>query len=174
MSLQHLPSKILFEYFTQNFSIVHIIPDTLDSFLQSYPRSVRDLFEVTRNAVLDLEENVYEMIWDNYNALAVAYAPADQLRDAYCHIAVYSSHVNLGFNQGAHLPDPQRILLGEGALIRHIKVDSAEILNDKAVRRLIYEARSWSKQLNPWSKIPEGTVSIVKSISEKKRRPNLG
>jgi len=152
---------------------VHIIPDSLETFLQSYPPDVRKLFGATRDSILDLEKNVYEMIWDNYNALAVAYAPADQLRDAYCHIAVYSAHVNLGFNQGAHLSDPNKMLLGEGALIRHIKIDSAEILESKAVRKLIYEARSWSKQMNPWGALPTGTVSIVKSISENRRRPKF-
>ena len=85
------------------------IPEALSGFLMSYPPAVRYLFDLTRNAILDLEKNVHELIWDNYNALAVAYSPSGELRDAYCHIATYAAHVNLGFNQGVYLPDPQKI-----------------------------------------------------------------
>jgi hypothetical protein len=39
--------------------------------------------------------------------------------DAITHVAVYAKHVNLGFNDGATLPDPLGILTGSGARIRH-------------------------------------------------------
>jgi hypothetical protein len=47
---------------------------------------------------------------------------------AFCHIAAYENHVNLGFNQGALLADPHRLLAGTGKRIRHIRIASAQDL----------------------------------------------
>ncbi len=45
-----------------------------------------------------------------------------RLKDSFCHVATYARHVNLGFNRGAGLPDPQRVLQGTGKSIRHIRI----------------------------------------------------
>src|SRR5262245_59500815 len=47
---------------------------------------------------------------------------------AFCHIAAYEKHVNLGFNSGALLDDPHGLLAGTGARIRHIRVASKQDL----------------------------------------------
>jgi hypothetical protein len=47
---------------------------------------------------------------------------------AFCHIAAYARHVNLGFNQGALLEDVHRLLAGTGKRIRHIRVASKQDL----------------------------------------------
>lgn len=148
------------------------VPRELFRFLLDYPEAIRDLFEDVRNFVLDVDENVYEMIWDNYNALAVAYSRSGKLRDAHCHIAAYGKHVNLGFNQGIHIPDPHRLLVGNGKLIRHIAIKNPNQL-DGRVGRLIREAWDWSKQLTPIVDRPKTTITSVQSISEKRRRPRL-
>ncbi|MBX2817938.1 MAG: DUF1801 domain-containing protein [Saprospiraceae bacterium] len=152
---------------------IYDMPRELFGFLLDYPEDVRDLFESVRKVILDKAPNGYELIWDNYNALAVAYSSTDKLRDAYCHIAAYGSYVNLGFNQGVHLRDPHHLLQGDGKLIRHIKISSLEDLRQQGVSKLVYEAIQWSKQLNPLTKKMEGTQSIVMSVSEKRRRPSL-
>jgi hypothetical protein len=42
--------------------------------------------------------------------------------DAFIHIVAYEKHVNLGFNQGALLPDPHGLIKGTGKSIRHIRI----------------------------------------------------
>jgi hypothetical protein len=59
--------------------------------------------------------------------------------DAFIHIVAYEKHVNLGFNQGAKLPDPHRLMAGTGKNIRHIRVASAEDLR-RPLRRYIQAA----------------------------------
>lgn len=34
------------------------------------------------------------------------------MKDGFCHAVAYASRVNLGFNRGALLPDPNRVLEG--------------------------------------------------------------
>jgi Domain of unknown function (DU1801) len=47
---------------------------------------------------------------------------------AFCHIAAYEKHVNLGFDQGALLEDKHRLLVGTGKRIRHIRIASKQDL----------------------------------------------
>ena len=49
-------------------------------------------------------------------------------------------HVNLGFNRGALLPDPNGALAGNGKLIRHITIRNEEELNRPVVRRFLQAA----------------------------------
>jgi hypothetical protein len=52
----------------------------------------------------------------------------------------YSSHVNLGFNRGAQLPDPNRVLVGNGKSIRHITIHNQQELDHPYVRRYLQAA----------------------------------
>ncbi|MDM9632160.1 DUF1801 domain-containing protein [Robiginitalea aurantiaca] len=125
-----------------------------------------------RGLVSELIPEANELIWDNYNAVAIAYSKSFQLKDAFCHIAVYSKHVNLGFNRGAELTGATIGLAGKGRLIRHIKVTDMETFPEAAVKRLILEAVLLSEAINPdlKDKISEGESKLM-SVSDKKIRP---
>jgi hypothetical protein len=56
---------------------------------------------------------------------------------AFGYVAVFSSHVNVGFFQGAALPDPARLLQGSGKFMRHVKVTPDKPTNDAALTALI-------------------------------------
>ena len=53
---------------------------------------------------------------------------------------LHEAHVNLGFPRGATLPDPGRVLEGEGKAMRHIKFRSPDELERPFVRRYIRTA----------------------------------
>jgi hypothetical protein len=48
--------------------------------------------------------------------------------EAFCHIAAYEKHVNLGFDRGAFLEDKHGLLGGAGKRIRHIRIASKQDL----------------------------------------------
>jgi hypothetical protein len=48
--------------------------------------------------------------------------------------------VNFGFFFGAHLPDPQHVLVGEGKRMRHVKVRSLEDASNPELEQLMKEA----------------------------------
>jgi hypothetical protein len=58
------------------------------------------------------------------------------------YVNVFTSHVNVGFFQGASLPDPARLLQGAGRFMRHVKLRPGSPTNDKALGRLIDTAYS--------------------------------
>ncbi|MEO1488152.1 MAG: hypothetical protein AAFR88_01780 [Pseudomonadota bacterium] len=59
---------------------------------------------------------------------------------ALCDIAVYTNHINLGFNQGTELRDPTGLLKGTGAKIRHVPITAAAELQNPALVALVSEA----------------------------------
>jgi hypothetical protein len=61
---------------------------------------------------------------------------------AFGYVNVFTSHVNVGFFQGASLPDPARLLQGTGKFMRHVKLKPGMAANAAALRRLIEAAYS--------------------------------
>ena len=156
--------------------MTHPAPKELVKFLKPYDREIRDLALGLRALVLEEMAPCYENIYDAYSAVAIGYGTSDRLRDGIFHIAVYSKHVNLGFNEGATLDDPKDILQGAGSQIRHISIKSAADLERPVLRAYIRRARKKAfadarKLGEPAPKKPDGVVSTVKAIYPKKRRP---
>ncbi len=154
----------------------HPPPAALKKFLHPFDREVRDLAIGLRALVLDEMAPCYENIYDAYSAVAIGYGTSDRLSDGIFHIAVYSQHVNLGFNDGATLDDPKGILKGSGNRIRHITLKALEDLKRPELRAYIRRARKKaladSRKLGePVAPKPKGVVSTVKAIYAKKRRP---
>src|SRR6266513_225854 len=157
--------------------MAHSPPADLIKFLRPYDPPVQDLALKLRALVLEEMAPCFENIYDAYSAVAIGYGASGRLRDGIFHIAVYSNHVNLGFNDGASLDDPKGILQGSGKQIRHITMKAAEDLKQPQLRAYIRRARKKAlddarKLGEPAPEKPEGVVSTVKAIYPKKRRPN--
>ena len=58
------------------------------------------------------------------------------------YVNVFTSHVNVGFFHGAALPDPARLLQGEGKFMRHVKLRPGEVADAAALSKLISAAYS--------------------------------
>ncbi len=56
---------------------------------------------------------------------------------AFGYVNIFTSHVNVGFFQGASLPDPSRLLQGTGKFMRHVKLRPGTTPNLAALTRLI-------------------------------------
>ena len=154
----------------------YLAPAALLKFLKPYDREIQKLALELRALVLEEMAPCYENIYDAYSAVAIGYGLSERLSDGIFHIAVYSQHVNLGFNEGATLEDPKGILEGTGKQIRHITIRSAADLERAEIRAYIRRARKKAiadarKLGEPASKKPNGIVSTVKAIYPKKRRP---
>ena len=61
---------------------------------------------------------------------------------AFAYVNVFTSHVNVGFFQGAALPDPSGLLQGSGKFMRHVKLRPGTATNTAALSRLIDAAYS--------------------------------
>jgi hypothetical protein len=112
-------------------------------FLTAYDTTVADLALALREIILEEAPNASEYIYQVYT-VAVWFGFTGQLgkpKDAwFCYITTHARHINLGFPYGAVLPDPNRVLEGEGKTNRHIKFRSMSDLERPFVRRYIQAA----------------------------------
>jgi hypothetical protein len=114
-----------------------------------------------------------ELVYDNYNALVIAFGPTERTSDIVLSIALYPRWVNLFFARGAGLADPQGRLKGEGTRVRHVVLEDATVLDEPGVRRLIAQALAASPMRI------DGTRRrrmVIKSVSSRQRprRPRAG
>jgi len=110
------------------------------SYLSSYNPHVSNLALAVREVVLEEAPEAIESISKGYAVVMAFSFTGKPLKDGFCHVVTYSSYVNLGFNRGALLPDPRRVLTGKGKLIRHIKIQTESDLSRPYLRRYIQAA----------------------------------
>jgi hypothetical protein len=144
-------------------------PDELRDFLSAFAPKISKTFLATRRAVLTEAPDANELIYDAYNAVTAAYSFSERLKDAFCHVAAYSAHVNLGFNRGAELNDPSGLLVGSGARIRHVRIDRSGDLDAPALRALLRAAVRDGRGLV--ESVPSRPMSIVRPTAGARRRP---
>ena len=92
-----------------------------------------------RELVLTEAPEAEEVLYAVYAEVIVYRFPARK-RGAFCYIAAYARHVNLGFYFGAQLRDPHGALQGTGKQMRHIRFDSASDLRHSYLRDYIRSA----------------------------------
>lgn len=97
---------------------------------------IANLMLALREMVLDEAPEAVERIYRNHPA-AVWFGSGPKMGDMFCYIAAATNHVNLGFCQGASLPDPNHVLEGDGKAMRHIKFRSQQDLARPLVRRYV-------------------------------------
>jgi hypothetical protein len=129
------------------------------------PEIARDI-AVCRRKMQALVPRGYELVYDNYNALAIGYGPGQKASDAILSIAAYPRWVTLFFLYGAKLRDPDSLLQGAGSRVRSIKLQSPDDLDRADVKRLISQALSpHTEAFATCARIK----TIVKSVSAKQR-----
>jgi len=102
-----------------------------------YTPEMADAITACRRKLCARVPRGYELVYDNYNALAIGYAWADKASASLVSIAAYPRWVTLFFLYGKDLPDPDGLLEGDGVRVRSIRLDSPDDLDRPAVRRLL-------------------------------------
>jgi hypothetical protein len=106
-----------------------------------------------------------ELVYDNYNALAIGFGPTERTTDAILSVAAYATGVTLYFTYGKSLPDPHERLEGAGNQGRFVRITSLGVLDEPAVAALVSEAVAHARAPFPEKR----GYTIVKSISAKQR-----
>ena len=78
-------------------------------------------------------DEVRELLHDGCPVACLGDAP-------FAYVNVFTAHVNVGFFHGAALPDPARLLQGDGKFMRHVKLRPGTAANAAALRKLIDRA----------------------------------
>lgn len=139
----------------------------LADFLAKYSPEIAALAQATLAKMRERLPGAVELVYDNYNALAIGFGPNEKASDAIFSIALYPRWVSLFFLQtGARLPDPKKLLKGNGKLVRHIVMKDASDLDNPAIKLLMNHALKLADE--PIDPATRNRI-IIKSISAKQR-----
>jgi hypothetical protein len=135
---------------------------------------VVDVAIAARKAVLkaakkSVKAGCSELIYDSY-CVSDCFSFSAKLGQAFIHIATYANHVNLGFNFGAQLDDPDEILSGDGKLIRHIRLNSVADLRKKSTKDMIARSIVLGKKMAQEKNGIQPPVVIFNRPKTKKRK----
>lgn len=86
----------------------------LTKFLQPFSKKIQELAMWLREFIWDLYPNTNELIYDNYNAVAVGWSPTDRVGHTFCSFDVFNNkYVHFGFYWGSQIADPEKKLLAK-------------------------------------------------------------
>jgi hypothetical protein len=144
----------------------------LDGFIERFAPEIAALAKAALAKMRKRFPNANQLVYDNYNALAIGFGPTERASDAIFSIAVYPRRVNLCLLQGgrSRLKDPNKLLRGSGSTNRFIPLESAGDLDQLEVEDLMTQALAKaSVPLNPSA---TGRL-LIKSVSatQRPRRP---
>jgi hypothetical protein len=137
----------------------------LTEFIGKFSPEVARTARSARTKVHKLLPGAFELVYDNYNALALAFGPTEKASDIILSIALYPRWVSLFFARGASLADPSQVLRGSGNQMRHVVLEPVSMLDTPAVRALIKAAVATHPK--PLAGVRGRT--IIKSVSAKQR-----
>lgn len=123
-------------------------------------KPIEKLALAARRTILDEAPEANEFIYELYT-IAAHFSFTDRPSDAFVFTTTHAKWINLGFNFGAALPDPLRLLEGEGKWIRHVRISKPEDLDQPGVRDLIRAAIAEAEK-------PAGKIAKAKTVVRRK------
>ena len=138
----------------------------LADFIAKFDPPIRKLARNCRAVLRRRLPTAIELVYDNFQALAIGYCPTERLSDCIVSLAIYPRGVSLFFYYGATLPDPEHILEGNGNQTRFVRLADASALLRPDVEALIKAAIAQSQA--PLPSEGEG-YTVIKSVSVRQR-----
>ena len=135
-------------------------------FIAKFDPPLARLIRACRSVIRKRYPSAIELVYDNYNALAIGYCATEKTSDCVFSLAAYARGLNLYFMYGRSLPDPDGLLQGNGTQGAFIRLPTVETLDEPKVMDLINRA---VKRQRPTFPVEGRGYTVVKSISAKQR-----
>lgn len=105
----------------------------VDAWLAGRPAPLGPLAQAWFTRLRACGPDVRELLHDGHPTACVGDA-------AFAYVNAFTAHVNLGFFQGATLPDPLGLLQGTGRVMRHVKLRPEALPPSPALEALLEAA----------------------------------
>jgi hypothetical protein len=138
----------------------------LDGFIAKFSSEIAARTQAVLKKMRKRYPTAQILVYDNYNALAIGFAPGEKASEAIFSIAVYPKWVSLFFLQAKGVQDPERLLKGSGNVARHVVLSSPDDLDIPAIAAMMNAALEVAKA--PFAGKGKGRL-IIKSVSAKQR-----
>jgi hypothetical protein len=113
--------------------------------LLPYGEVVQKLALAARRLILEEAPEAREFVYQVYT-IADHFTFTDRPSDAFVFTTTHANWVNLGFNFGSVLPDPNKLLVGDGKLIRHVRIRQPADLAAPGIRELVRAAMAQAER----------------------------
>jgi Domain of unknown function (DU1801) len=137
--------------------------------LSSYSEVIRKLALAARKLILEEAPEASEFVYQVYT-IADHFSFTDRPSDAFVFTTIHANWVNLGFNFGSALADPDGLLRGEGKLIRHVRIARAPDLDARGVRELVRAAIAQAERPEGKPDKPRAVVRTAQPASKRSAR----
>ena len=138
----------------------------LSAFIARFDPRIAKTVRAARTVLRKRFPTAVELVYDNYNALAVGWGATERASDVIVSVAAYANGVSLYFTHGAALADPEKLLEGGGNQGRFIRIHDVRVLESRPVKALLRAATQQAKSPLP----PTGkTYTVIKSVSAKQK-----
>jgi hypothetical protein len=107
--------------------------------------AMRPIARHLREVIVDIDLEYVEVVRLGDRAATFGVGPK-KMSEGYAYILPHDKWVNLGFYKGALLPDPDSLMEGTGAKMRHVKIRSVEDAEKAAIRTLVEVALAERKE----------------------------
>ena len=138
----------------------------LGDFIARYSPEIASDLRAARKHLRTRFPRGYELVYDNYNALAFGFSPTPRASDVIVSVAGYPQWATLFFLKGTRLADPERVLQGSGSTVRSVRLQPRSVLRSAPVQALLDAA------IAPHAAALEAAPrlsTIIKSISARQR-----
>lgn len=105
----------------------------VEAWFDAHPGELGAMARVWFEVMWRCGRDVHELVHDGCPVACVGDA-------AFAYVNAFKAHVNVGFFQGASLPDPARLLEGTGKRMRHVKLRPEEEIDESALESLVAAA----------------------------------
>ena len=112
---------------------------TFDELIEGIEPDLAAIARRLRTIIRAVDVSTVETVRLGDNAAMYGVGPK-KMTDGYAYIMPMRGYINLGFYQGAVLPDPERLLEGTGKGLRHVKIRSLAEAKRPSVRALVAAA----------------------------------
>jgi hypothetical protein len=138
----------------------------LDGFIAKFSPVIAAMTLAVLKKMRKRYPTAHVLVYDNYNALAIGFAPGEKAGEAIFSIAAYPKWVSLFFLQAKGVPDPEGLLKGSGNVVKHVVLTSPDDLEIPAIAAMMDAALEVAK--TPLAEKGKGRL-IIKSVSAKQR-----
>lgn len=109
---------------------------TFDELLSIATEPMRPVLQRLRAIIFEIDPNAFEVVRLGERSATFGVGPS-KMTEAYAYVLPHAKWVNLGFYKGADLDDPDDLLEGAGAKLRHIKLNSVVAADQPNIRAMI-------------------------------------
>lgn len=110
-----------------------------DDIVEMTPKPLRPVTVRLKELLLSVDPDACIVVRLGDRAATFGVGPR-KMSEGYCYILPYANWVNLGFYRGVDISDPEELLEGTGAKMRHIKVRSIEECGNPRIVAMIRDA----------------------------------